>query len=187
KDPYQFRKEHLTKAPRYLRVLNMAAEKANWGEPLPENWGRGISIHKSFGTIVAQVAEVEVLDGNLKVHRVVCVADPGFAFHEDGFIAQMESGIIYGLTAALYGEITIEKGAVKQSNFHDYKMVRMGESPIIETHIIKSDNWPGGAGEPSTPGIAPAVANAVFNATGIRIRELPIQNHNLAAQSMKLG
>ncbi|MCW5515407.1 xanthine dehydrogenase family protein molybdopterin-binding subunit [Muriicola sp. Z0-33] len=187
KDPYEFRRAHLTNAPRYLKVLEMAAEKANWGAALPENWGRGIAIHKSFDTIVAQVAEIEIIDGNLKVHRVVCAADPGYAFHEDGFRAQMESGIIYGLTAALYGEITIENGAVKQSNFHDYKMVRMNEAPVIESYIIKSDNWPGGAGEPSTPGIAPAVANAVFNASGIRIRELPIKNHNLSARSMKLG
>ena len=185
KDPYQFRREHLAKAPRFQKVLDLAAEKANWGAALPENWGRGIAIHKSFGTIVAQVAEIEIVDGNLKVHRVVCVADPGFAFHEDGFIAQMESGIIYGLTAALYGEITIENGAVKESNFHDYKMLRMNESPRIESYIIKSENWPGGAGEPSTPGIGPAVTNAIFNATGIRVRELPIKNHNLSARSMQ--
>ena len=187
KDPYQFRREHLASAPRYLKVLELAAEKANWGETLPENWGRGIALHKSFGTIVAQVAEVEIIDGNVKVHRVVCTADPGFAFHEDGFIAQMESGIIYGLTAALYGEITIENGAVKESNFHDYKMVRMNEAPKIESYIIKSDNWPGGAGEPSTPGIGPAVTNAIFNASGIRIRQLPIKNHNLTSRSVQLS
>lgn len=187
KDPYEFRREHLANAPRYLKVLEMAAEKSNWGAVLPENWGRGIAIHKSFGTIVAQVAEIEIIAGKLKVHRVVCAADPGFAFHEDGFRAQMESGIIYGLTAALYGEITIENGAVKQSNFHDYKMVRMNEAPVIESYIIKSDNWPGGAGEPSTPGIAPAVVNAIFNASGIRIRELPIKNHNLTSRSLEPG
>jgi len=187
KDPYQFRRDHLTKAPRFLKVLELAAEKSDWDKPLPENWGRGIAIHKSFGTIVAQVAEIEIIDGNLKVHRVVCAADPGFAFHEDGFMAQMESGIIYGLTAALYGEISIENGAVKQSNFHDYKMLRMNEAPKIESYIIKSDNWPGGAGEPSTPGIAPAVANAIFNASGIRIRQLPIKNHDLTSRFMKLS
>lgn len=187
KDPYQFRREHLANAPRFLKVLDLAAEKAQWGNPLPENWGRGISIHESFGTIVAQVAEVEIVNDSVKVHRVVCAADPGFAFHKDGFIAQMESGVIYGLTAALYGEIAIENGAVKQSNFHDYKMLRMDESPIIETHIIESDHWPGGAGEPSTPGIAPAVANAIFNACGIRIRELPIKNHRLKADSSLIG
>jgi len=187
KDPYQFRREHLANAPRFLKVLDLAAEKAAWGSPLPENWGRGISIHESFGTIVAQVAEVEIVEDSVKVHRVVGAADPGFAFHRDGFIAQMESGVIYGLTAALYGEITIENGAVKQSNFHDYRMLRIEESPVIETHIIESDHWPGGAGEPSTPGIAPAVANAIFNACGIRIRELPIKNHSLKADRSLIG
>ncbi|NNL01093.1 MAG: xanthine dehydrogenase family protein molybdopterin-binding subunit [Eudoraea sp.] len=187
KDPYAFRREHLTNAPRFLNVLDKAAEKANWDKSLPDNWGRGISIHQSFGTIVAQVAEIEVIENTVKVHRVVCVADPGFAFHPDGFTAQMESGIVYGLTAALYGDITIENGAVMQSNFHDYRMLRMNESPNIETYIINSDNWPGGAGEPSTPGIAPAVANAIFNATGIRIRELPIKNHNLSSKPALMG
>jgi isoquinoline 1-oxidoreductase beta subunit len=182
KDPYQYRREHLANAPRFLKVLDMAAEKANWDESLPDNWGRGISIHQSFGTIVAQVAEIEIIADTVKVHRVVCVADPGLAFHPDGFKAQMESGIVFGLTAALYGEITIENGAVIQSNFHDYRMLRMNESPKIETYIINSDNWPGGAGEPSTPGIAPAVTNAIFNATGIRIRELPVKKHNLVAK-----
>jgi len=187
KDPYLFRREHLANAPRYLKVLDLAAEKANWGEALPANWGRGISLHQSFGTIVAQVAEVEIVENSLKVHRVVCVADPGFAFHPDGFTAQMESGIVFGLTAALYGEITIENGAVKQSNFHDYQMLRMNENPNIETYIVTSDNWPGGAGEPSTPGIAPAVVNAIFNASGIRIRELPVKNHELKANAKILG
>ena len=187
KDPYQYRREHLANAPRFLKVLDMVAEKANWDQTLPDNWGRGISIHQSFGTIVAQVAEIEIIADTVKVHRVVCVADPGFAFHPDGFKAQMESGIVFGLTAALYGEITIENGAVMQSNFHDYRILRMNESPKIETFIINSDNWPGGAGEPSTPGIAPAVTNAIFNATGIRIRELPIKNHNLNAKPKVLG
>ncbi len=186
-DPYQFRRDHLTNAPRFLKVLDLAAEKSNWGEDLPANWGRGISLHQSFGTIVAQVAEIEIVEDRLKVHRVVCAADPGFAFHPDGFNAQMESGIIFGLTAALYGEISIENGAVKQSNFHDYQMLRMQESPNIETYIITSDNWPGGAGEPSTPCIAPALTNAIFNASGIRIRELPVKNHNLNAKSEILG
>ena len=187
KDPYRFRREHLDNAPRFLAVLDLAAEKANWDERLPENWGRGISLHHCFGTIVGQVAEVEIIGETVKVHRVVCVADPGYAFHRDGFTAQMESGIVFGLTAALYGEITIENGAVMQSNFHDYQMLRMNESPKIETHIISSENWPGGAGEPSTPGIAPAVTNAIFNATGIRIRELPVKNHNLTKKATPLS
>jgi isoquinoline 1-oxidoreductase beta subunit len=187
KDPYQYRRGQLSNAPRFLKVLDLAAEKAGWGTTLPENWGRGISIHESFGTIVAQVVEVEVSEGKLKVHRVVCAADPGFDFHPDGFEAQMESGIVYGLTAALYGEITIENGAVVQSNFHDYQMLRMNENPKIETYIIKSDNFPGGAGEPSTPCIAPALANAIFDATGTRIRELPVKNHELKVNARILG
>lgn len=187
KDPYHFRREQLTKAPRYLKVLDLVAEKSDWGTPLPANWGRGMSLHFSFGTIVAQVAEIEMTEAGVKVHRVVCAADPGFAFHPNGFEAQMESGIIFGLSAALYGEITIANGAVVQSNFHDYQMVRMQEAPKIETHIINSGNWPGGAGEPSTPGIAPALANAIFNATGIRIRELPVKNHNLKAVQPVVG
>ncbi len=187
KDPFEFRRDQLSNAPRFLKVLELAAEKADWGAALPENWGRGISLHQCFGTIVAQVVEVEVLEDGVKVHRVVCAADPGFAFHPDGFEAQMESGIIYGLTAALYGEITIDQGAVVQSNFHDYQMVRMDESPKIETYIINSGHYPGGAGEPSTPGIAPALTNAIFNATGLRIRELPVKNHTLRPSEKILG
>lgn len=181
KDPYEYRRDLLAEAPRFRKVLEMAAEKAGWGQTLPANWGRGIALHKSFGTIVAEVVEVEVGDdGKVRPHRVVCVADPGLAVHPDGFRAQMEGGIIYGLTAALYGEITIENGAVAQSNFHDYQMLRIDEIPIIETYIINSGNFPGGAGEPSTPAIAPALANAIFNATGKRLRELPVKNHDLS-------
>lgn len=175
KDPFEYRRALLSQAPRFRAVLELAAEKAGWGSSLPKNWGRGIAVHKCFGTIVAQVAEVEVNGSDIRVHRVVCAADPGFAMHPDGFIAQMESGIIYGLTAALYGEISIKDGAVLQSNFHDYPMVRMNDAPLIETHIINSGEKPGGGGEPGTPPIAPAVANAIFQITGQRIRELPFK------------
>jgi isoquinoline 1-oxidoreductase beta subunit len=186
KDPHLFRHDLSSKDPRFQKVLDLAAEKSNWKSPLPPNWGRGIAIQKSFGSIVAEVAEVEVSDaGKVRVHRVVCVVDAGFAMHPNGLIAQMESGIIYGLTAALSGEITIEDGAVMQSNFHDYQMLRMNQAPSIETHIINSGNWPGGAGEPSTPVIGPAVTNAIFNATGIRIRKLPIKNHDLSKEKWK--
>lgn len=179
-DPLAYRKNLIKDNPRLLAVLELAYEKSNWGSPLPANWGRGIAIGQSFGSVVAEVAEVEVnMEGKVKVHRVVCVADPGFAIHPDGFTAQMESGIIYGLAAAMTGEITIEKGAVVQSNFHDYPVTRMNEAPKIETHILNSGNPPGGAGEPSTPLIAPAVANAIFAATGIRIRQLPISKTDL--------
>jgi isoquinoline 1-oxidoreductase beta subunit len=186
KNPYSFRHDLSSKDLRFQKVLDLAAEKSNWNTALPPNWGRGIAIQKSFGSIVAEVAEVEISDeGKVRVHRVVCAVDAGFAMHPNGLIAQMESGIIYGLTAALMGEITIENGAVAQGNFHDFPMMRMNEAPIIETHIINSGNWPGGAGEPSTPVIAPAVTNAIFNATGIRIRKLPIKQHDLSRAKWK--
>jgi len=184
-DPFQYRHDLLANAPRFRNVLSLAAEKADWGSPMPENHGRGIAIHKSFGTIVAQVVEVEVLDGKVRPHRAVCVVDAGFAMHPDGIKAQMESGIVYGLTAALYSDISIRRGAVAQSNFHDYPMLRMHESPIIETHIINSGAKIGGAGEPGTPTIAPALVNAIFNATGKRIRELPISLHDLSRENLR--
>lgn len=179
KDAYQYRHDLLANAPRFQKVLDLAAEKSNWDAPLPENWGRGIAVHKSFGTIVAQVVEVEILDGKVFPRRATCAVDAGFAMHPDGMKAQMESGIVYGLTAALYSDISIRRGAVAQSNFHDYQMLRMNESPEIETHIINSGEKIGGAGEPGTPAIAPALVNAIFNATGKRIRELPVKMHNL--------
>jgi isoquinoline 1-oxidoreductase beta subunit len=179
-DPYQFRRELLVENLRFRNVLDLAAEKAGWDQALPAGWGRGMAIHQSFGTIVAQVVEAEVIADKIKVHRVVCVADAGFAIHPDGFTAQMESGIIFGLTAALYGEITIKDGAVLQSNFHDYPMVRMHEAPAIETHILNSGHRIGGAGEPGTPPIAPALANAIFDATGKRLRNLPFRFEDLS-------
>jgi isoquinoline 1-oxidoreductase beta subunit len=184
-DPYRYRHDLLANAPRFRAVLDLAAEKANWGAPLPANQGRGIALHKSFGTIVAQVVEVEVIDGRVWPRRVVCAVDAGFAMHPDGMRAQMESGIVYGLTAALYSNITIHRGAVAQSNFHDYPMLRMNESPEIETHIINSGEKIGGAGEPGTPAIAPALVNAIFSATGKRIRELPVQLHDLSGGSLE--
>ncbi|WP_075348608.1 xanthine dehydrogenase family protein molybdopterin-binding subunit [Algoriphagus marinus] len=179
-DPFAYRKNLSKNNPRFQAVLDLVMEKSGWGTALPANWGRGIAIAQSFGTIVAEVAEVEVsVEGKVKVHRVVCAVDAGFAIHPDGFIAQMESGIIYGLAAAMTGEISIENGAVMQGNFHDYPVTRMNEAPKIETHIINSGNPPGGGGEPSTPVIGPAVTNAIFNATGIRIRQLPISKNDL--------
>ena len=179
RDPYEYRRELLMNQPRFLAVLDLAATKAGWGEALPENIGRGISIHRSFGTIVAEVVDVEVVDGEVSVQRVVCAVDAGFAMHPDGMAAQMESGIAYGMTAALYGEISIRRGAVAQSNFHDYPMLRIDKAPVVETHIINSGESLGGAGEPGTPPIAPALTNAIYDATGIRIRELPIRLHDL--------
>ena len=178
KDAYEFRRDLLANNLRFRDVLDLAAEKSAWYEPLPGNRGRGIAIHKSFGTIVAQVVEVEVNNGKVRAHRVTCVVDCGFAMHPDGLRAQMESGIIYGLTAALYSDISIHRGAVAQSNFHDYPMLRMDESPQIETYIINGGGRVGGGGEPGTPAIAPALTNAIFSATGQRIRELPIKHHD---------
>lgn len=185
KDPYRYRHDLLANAPRFQKVLDLAAEKANWESPLPENWGRGIAIHKSFGTIVAQVVEIEIVDGKVFPRRAVCSVDAGFAMHPDGMKAQMESGIVYGLTAALYSDISIRHGAVAQGNFNDYEMLRMNESPEIETYIINSGEKVGGAGEPGTPAIAPALVNAIFDATGKRIRELPVKMHDLTDTDME--
>ncbi len=179
RDGYQFRRALLAESPRERAVLDLAAEKAGWGAALDDGRGRGIALQHSFGTLVAQVVEVTVSGGDVKVDRVVCAVDPGFAVSPDALIAQMESGIIYGLTAALYGDIYIDAGAVSQSNFHDYQMLRMREAPVIETYIINSGEPWGGAGEPGTPAIAPALANAIFDATGTRIRRLPVKNYDL--------
>nr|MDJ0906070.1 molybdopterin-dependent oxidoreductase [Woeseiaceae bacterium] len=184
RDPYEYRRELLEHAPRFRAVLDLAAEKAGWGEPLNDNQGRGISIHRSFGTIVAEVVDVEVIDGELTVPRVVCAVDAGYAMHPDGMAAQMESGVAYGMTAALYGDISIRRGAVAQSNFHDYPMLRMDKAPAVETHIINSGEALGGAGEPGTPPIAAALVNAIFDATGVRIRELPVGQHDLTSPAL---
>lgn len=178
KDPVEYRRS-LLKSKRHLGVLNLAAEKADWNKPLPAGRYRGIAVHESFGSYVAQVAEISIDQGRLKVHRVVCAVDCGLAVNPEGVRAQMESGIIYGLTAVLYGEISLKKGRVQQRNFHDYKMLRMNETPVIEVHIADSTEKMGGAGEPGTPPIAPAVANAIFAATGKRVRKLPLQPSDL--------
>jgi len=168
-------------------VLDTAAREAGWDAPRPEGQGRGIAIHRSFGTIVAQVADVVVEDGRPRATRVVCAVDAGYAVHPDGLRCQMESGIAYGLTAALYGEISIRSGAVQQGNFHDYRMLRMDESPAIETFIVNGGGALGGGGEPGTPAIAPAFTNAIFDATGVRIRELPVSRHDLSRPASGRG
>ena len=176
KDPYEFRKALLAKAPRQRGVLDLAAQKAGWGTPLPAGRFRGIAMVDSYGSHVAEVAEISVgADQSVKVHRVVCAVDCGSVVNPLTIEAQMQSAIVYGLTAALYGEITISKGRVTQGNFDSYKMLRMSEMPLIEVHIVPSTEAPGGVGEPGLPPIAPAVANAVFAATGKRFRTLPIR------------
>jgi isoquinoline 1-oxidoreductase beta subunit len=174
KDPVELRRTLLRDKPRHLAVLNVAAEHAGWGKPLPDGRFHGVALEESFGSIVAQVAEVSVNGADVRVHRVVCAVDCGFAVNPDQVAAQMESGIVYGLSAALRGEIELEGGRVKQSNFHDYAPLRINEMPVVETHIVPSGAPMGGIGEPGTPCIAPAVCNAIFAATGKRIRQLPI-------------
>jgi len=179
-DPLEYRRALLKRKPRHLAALELAAAKAGWGAPLAPGCARGIAMVECFGTIVVHVAEVEVSDdGALKVHRITSAVDCGLAVNPDGFKAQIEGAIVFGLSAALYGEITLSKGAVEQQNFPNYPVVRLKDCPAIEVHIIESDAPFGGGGEPGTPPVAPAVTNAIFAAAGIRIRELPINKHAL--------
>ena len=176
-DPVEFRRSMLADQPRVLSVLNLATEKAGWGTPLPKNIGRGVSVQFAMGTYLSQVAEIEVTkEGEVKVRRVVCAVDCGQIVNPDTIVAQIEGGIIFGLSAALWGEITLKGGRVEQHNFNDYRVLRINETPIIEVHLVKSGEAPGGIGEPGTIGIAPAVANAIFAATGKRVRRLPIKD-----------
>ena len=174
-DPAEYRRRLLAGRKRHLRVLETVVDKSGWGKPAPQGTARGLAIHESFGSTVGQVAEVSIEKNAIKVHRVTCVIDCGLAVNPDGVVAQMESGIIYGLSAALLGRVTLKQGRVQQSNFNGYRVLRMPESPRIETSIVPSDEKMGGAGEPGTPPIAPAVANAVFALTGKRLRALPFR------------
>lgn len=173
-DPFEYRRALLSGHPRMRAVLEKAAEAAGWGSPMGQGRGRGIAVKESFGSIVAEVVEVSMIDDEVRVDRVVAAIDPGIAVTPDGLRAQVESGIIYGLTAAIHGDITLQNGAVEQGNFYDYEMLRMSTAPRIETHIINSGHHIGGAGEPGTPPAAAALANAVFAATGRRARQLPL-------------
>ena len=176
KDPFEFRRGLLEKHPRHKAVLELAAEKSGWGQPLPAGRARGIALQESFASYVAEVAEVSVSpEGKVKVHRVVCAVDCGTVVNPDIVVAQMESAIVFGISAALSGEITIKDGRVVQANFNDYPVLRMNEMPVVEVHLVKSTEPPGGVGEPGTPPAAPAVCNAIFAATGKRIRKLPIK------------
>jgi isoquinoline 1-oxidoreductase beta subunit len=181
KDPYELRRKLLANQPRMLAVLDLAAQKANWESKLPPGVGRGIAGHFSFDSYVAQVVEASVAkDGSVRVHRVVCAVDCGMVINPDTVKAQMEGGIIFGLTAALKTEITLKDGKVEQSNFHDYQMLRIFESPKIEVYIVPSSANPTGVGEPGVPPVAPALTNAIFAVTGKRIRRLPIRASDLA-------
>src|SRR3984893_11917577 len=181
KDPYELRRKLLANQPRMLAVLNLAAQKANWGSKLPPGVGRGIATHFSFDSYVAQVVEASLENnGTVHVHRVVCAVDCGMVINPDTVKAQMEGGIIFGLTAALKTEITLKNGRVEQSNFHDYQMLRIFETPKIEVHIVPSTVNPTGVGEPGVPPVAPALANAIFAATGKRLRRLAIRASDLA-------
>lgn len=179
KDPYAYRAEHMSDQ-RLRAVLDLAAAKARWGKARPKGRHVGIAAHASFGSYVAQVVELSVgADGVIRVHRVVCAVDCGIVINPDTVVAQIEGSVVYGLTAALKGQITIQDGRAVQSNFHDYPLLRMDEIPNIDVHIVPSDESPGGIGEPGVPPLAPALANAVYAATGKRIRHLPIVNADL--------
>jgi isoquinoline 1-oxidoreductase subunit beta len=180
KDPVEYRRALLDKSPRAKAVLDLATEKAGWGKPLPDTIARGVSVQFAFGTYIAQVAEVEVTkDGAVRVRRVVCAVDCGTVVNPDTIQAQIQSAIMFGVTAALYGAITLKDGRVEQSNFHDYQSLRMNEAPAVEVHIVRSAEPPGGMGEAGTSCIVPAVTNAIFAATGQRLRKLPIDSDGL--------
>jgi isoquinoline 1-oxidoreductase beta subunit len=179
KDPVEFRRRLLQKSPRLLGVLNMAAEKSGWGTKLPAGRFRGVAAVAGFGSFNAQVAEISIDQGKPIVHRVVCVVDCGRVVNPSGVIQQMQGGMVYGLSAALRGTITIDRGRVVEQNFHQYEPLRIHEMPVVDVHIMPSDSAPGGIGEVATPAIAPAVANAIFAATGRRIRRLPFNLEKL--------
>ena len=174
-DPVEYRRTLFKNSPRHLAALNLAVEKAEWNKPMTKGRFRGIAVHEAMGSYVSQVVEISFDDNKLRIHRVVCAIDCGLAVNPDGVHAQMEGCIVYGLTAALYGEITLEKGQVQQSNFHDYQMLRMNQTPKIEVYIVPGCEKMGGAGEPGVPPVAPALANAIFAATGKRLRDLPLR------------
>jgi isoquinoline 1-oxidoreductase beta subunit len=173
KDPYEYRMGLLGKQPRFSNVLKLAAQKAGWGKPLPAGRARGIGVMEGYDTYMAQVAEVSVKDGQIKVHRVVVAVDLGRMVNPNIVQQQLESNVVFGLTAALYGDITLKNGRVEQTNFHDYKLLRMPECPKIEMHIVQSTEKPGGIGEPGMALLSPVVANAVFALTGKRLRKMP--------------
>jgi isoquinoline 1-oxidoreductase beta subunit len=182
-DPVAFRHAHLEKAPRFQAVLKLAAEKAGWGTPGAARSGRGVSLSGAFGSFIATVVEAEVDEqGEVRLSRVVSAVDSGIIVNPDTVIAQLQGGLVFGLTAALYGKIDIHKGRVQQSNFHDYRVLRINETPKIEVHLVKSGEPPGGIGEAGTTAAPPALVNALFAATGVRLRRLPIDRQELSTK-----
>jgi isoquinoline 1-oxidoreductase subunit beta len=183
KDPVDFRRSMLGNQPRFLAALNLAAEKSNWGEPLPARVGRGVCVQPSFASFIATVVEAEVDEqGDVHLRRITSAVDTGIAVNPDTIVAQLEGGLIFGLTAALYGEITIDKGRVQQSNFNDYRMLRIDETPKIDVHLIKSGEPPGGIGETGANAGPPALRNAIYAATGVALRRLPIDRALIAGK-----
>lgn len=183
KDPVAFRRDHLDKEPRLRAALDLAAEKAGWGSPLPARTGRGVGVQVAFGSFIATVTQAHVDEhGQIRLQRIVIAVDTGIAVNPDTVIAQLQGGMVFGLTAALYGDISIKKGRVQQSNFHDYRMLRINEIPQIEVHVIKSGESPGGIGEAGTTAASAALGNALFAATGIRLRRLPIDRDVLSGR-----
>jgi len=181
KDPIAFRRDMLGKTPRLQAALDLVKEKSSWGQPLPARAGRGVSVQPSFGSFIATVVEAEVdQQGEVHLRRVTSAVDTGIAVNPDTIVAQLEGGLIFGLTAALYGEITIDKGRVQQSNFHDYRMLRIDQTPRIEVHVIKSGEPPGGIGETGVTAGPPALRNAIYAATGVALRRLPIDRALIA-------
>ena len=183
KDPIDFRRSMLTKQPRFLAALNLAAEKSGWGQPLPPRVGRGVCLQPSFASFIATVVEAEIDEqGEVRLRRVTSAIDTGIAVNPDTIMAQFEGGMIFGLTAALYGEITIDKGRVQQSNFNDYRMLRIDQAPKIEVHVIKSGEAPGGIGETGVTAGPPALRNAIYAITGVPLRRLPIDRTLIAGK-----
>ena len=181
--PISFRRDMLGKMPRLIAALDLVVEKSGWGQPLPSRTGRGISVQPAFGSFIATVVEAEVDEkGEVRLRRVTSAVDTGIAVNPDTIEAQLQGGLIFGLTAALCSEVTIEKGRVQQSNFNDYRMLRIDEVPPIEVHVIKSGEAPGGIGETGTTAGPPALRNAIYAATGVALRRLPIDRDLLAVR-----
>jgi isoquinoline 1-oxidoreductase beta subunit len=181
KDPIAFRRAHLEKTPRLRNVLDLVMKESHWNTPLPRRCGRGVQVQTAFASFIATVVECEVDEaGEIELRRVTTAVDTGLAVNPDTIVAQLQGGLIFGLTAALYGEITLKQGRVQQSNFHEYQILRINEVPPIDVHLIKSSEAPGGIGETGTTAAIPALRNAIYAATGVPLRRMPIDRKLLA-------